>query len=378
MPDPSFSPPEQRALTDLQSSTGTLPNALHSFIAVPRQRHRYWLHLLLLLLTFFTTLVVGAKLEFNFRQGLPPFVSDADFFPIVWVLADLHRLLLGIPFSFTLMLILLAHEMGHYVYCVRYGVVATLPFFIPAPTPIGTLGAFIRIKSPMGSRRALFDIGIAGPIAGFVVAVVVMAASLVMSRPATHGATAGFLPHDFPLIFTFMHALLLRGPAGFVPLNGLLLHPGAIAAWVGMFATALNLLPGGQLDGGHIVYAISPRLHRWVSAATVLALIPTGLLLWRGWLLWAVLLLLSGMRHPQIGPGYRPLLGYGTNGANTPPRRSWRDLGAARLALAAVAGAMLAVTFMGIPINDEGIISREHVKLYLQQHGLSRFDVLPQ
>lgn len=351
------------------SSSGSLPDhpvapepQVYVPVAEPRmrvarpQRHRYWLHLLLLLLTFFTTLIVGARLEFNFQRGLPPFVSDSDFFPITWALADPRRLLLGIPFSFTLMLILLAHEMGHYVYCVRYGVVATLPFFIPAPTPIGTLGAFIRIKSPMGSRRALFDIGIAGPIAGFAVALVVLAVSLLLSRPASHLSGESFLPHDFPLIFRAMHHLLLRGPAGFVPLEGFLLHPSAIAAWVGMFATALNLLPGGQLDGGHIVYAISPRLHRWVSRLTVLALIPTGLLLWRGWLLWAVLLMLSGMRHPQIGPGYRSLLGYGTNGSNAPSNAA-RGLGSGRLVLALVALAMLIVTFMPMPIEDSGILS---------------------
>lgn len=357
MPDvPSF-PFRDQPASEVQNPATTLPAEMPVLLHnASRQRHRYWLHILLLLLTFFTTLVVGAKLEFNFQHGLPPFVSDSDFFPITWALADLHRVLLGIPFSFTLMLILLAHEMGHYVYCVRYGVVATLPFFIPAPTPIGTLGAFIRIKSPMGSRRALFDIGIAGPIAGFVVAVVVLAISLLLSRPAFSGAHENFLPHDFPLIFRGMHRLLLHGPAGFVPLEGLLLHPSAIAAWVGMFATALNLLPGGQLDGGHIVYAISPRLHRWISTLTVLALIPTGLLLWRGWLLWAVLLMLSGMRHPQIGPGYRPLLGYGTNGSQAAASPA-RGLGTARVLLALFALFMLVVTFMPMPIQDSGILS---------------------
>ena len=114
-----------------------------------RPKHRYWLHLLLLALTFFTTLVVGARLEWNFLVGLPPFTLGNDIFPsLTWALQGNH-LLLGLPFSLTLMLILLAHEMGHYLFCVRYGVSATLPFFIPFPTLIGTLGAFIRIKSPL-------------------------------------------------------------------------------------------------------------------------------------------------------------------------------------------------------------------------------------
>ena len=139
-------------------------------IAAPEEgpvRHRYWLHVLLLLATCFTTLVVGARMEFNFLNNLPQFAgSDAvPFFRIGWILQQPSRLLLGIPFSATLLIILLAHEMGHYLLCRYYRVRATLPFFIPAPTLIGTLGAVIRIKAPIRSRAALFDIGIAGPIA---------------------------------------------------------------------------------------------------------------------------------------------------------------------------------------------------------------------
>src|SRR5207248_10095961 len=125
-----------------------------------------------------TTLVVGSRLEFNFLHDLPAFQHGNEwvpFFPAAWALSQPARLLLGIPFSATLLLILLAHEMGHYLCCRYYGVYATLPFFIPAPTLIGTLGAFIRIRSPIRSRTALFDIGIAGPIAGFLVALAVLA-----------------------------------------------------------------------------------------------------------------------------------------------------------------------------------------------------------
>ena len=130
---------------------------------------RYALHAMLFLATIFTTLVVGARMEFNFLRGLPPFYTgegSLPLFPIRWALHPSH-LVLGIPFSFSLMLILLAHEMGHYLCCRYYGVHATLPFFIPFPSLIGTMGAFIRIRSPIRSRSALFDIGIAGPIAGF-------------------------------------------------------------------------------------------------------------------------------------------------------------------------------------------------------------------
>jgi len=142
---------------------------------------RYALHALLFIATIFTTLVVGARMEFNFLHNLPVFSLNDDalpLFPVRWALAQHSRLLLGIPFASALMLILLAHEMGHYLCCRYYGVYATLPFFIPAPTLIGTLGAFIRIRSPIRSRTALFDIGIAGPIAGFLVALAVLVVAM--------------------------------------------------------------------------------------------------------------------------------------------------------------------------------------------------------
>ncbi|MGA6981928.1 MAG: site-2 protease family protein [Candidatus Sulfotelmatobacter sp.] len=274
--------------------------------AAQQPRQRYWLHALLLVLTCFTTLVVGARMQSNFARGLPVFYVDggtASFFPVKWALADPARLLLGIPFAGTLMLILLAHEMGHYLYCKHYGVWATLPFFIPAPTLIGTFGAFIRIRSPIRSRTSLFDIGIAGPIAGFAVAVGVLAVSLGLSRPIPAGSPPADLELGFPLIFHLVHGLLagtgMSGVAG-LPLERVLLHPMAIAAWVGMFATALNLLPGGQLDGGHIVFSIAPRAHRWISWLTTLALLAMAYYLCYVWVMWAIMLRLSSLRHPQV------------------------------------------------------------------------------
>jgi membrane-associated protease RseP (regulator of RpoE activity) len=275
--------------------------------ATRQPRPRYWLHVLLLLLTCFTTLVVGSRMQYHFDHGQPVFLLDdsaSSFFPVKWALSDPSRLLLGIPFAGTLMLILLAHEMGHYLYCKRYGVWATLPFFIPAPTLIGTLGAFIRIRSPIRSRTALFDIGIAGPIAGFVVAVGVLVVSLGLSQPVQAGTPPADLELGVPLIFDVVHRLLAftgsgQGVVG-LPLNRVLLHPTAIAAWVGMFATALNLLPGGQLDGGHIVFSIAPRAHRWISWATTIALLLMAYFLCYVWFVWAILLRLSSLRHPQV------------------------------------------------------------------------------
>jgi hypothetical protein len=261
-------------------------------------RRRYWLHLLLFAATIFTTLVVGARLQYNFDLGLQQFHSDADLFPLHWVLEQPSRLVLGIPFSVTLLGILLAHEMGHFVYAQRNHVYATLPFFLPAPTLIGTMGAFIRIRSPIRTRAALFDIGIAGPIAGFAVALPVLFLGLLVPRPAAPVTGDSGLVLGFPLIFRIAWNLL--HPHAALQLAQLSLSPITVAAWVGIFATSLNLLPGGQLDGGHIVYALSPRSHKTISRLTVLALIPMGIFLWMGWLVWAILLLISLMRHPPV------------------------------------------------------------------------------
>jgi membrane-associated protease RseP (regulator of RpoE activity) len=287
------------------SSTTEYYRPMEVFVVQPR-RPRYWLHALLLLATVFTTLVVGARMEYNFQHNWPAFYAGddgLDIFPLAWAIQSGH-LWMGIPFSCTLMLILLAHEMGHYLYCRYYSVSATLPFFIPFPTLIGTLGAFIRIRAPIRTRAVLFDIGIAGPIAGFVVAVSVLFFALGLSKIAPVIPPEASFEPNYPLIFSAVHSALAamglaRGTAG-LPLGRVLMHPTAIAAWVGMFATSLNLLPGGQLDGGHIVFSLAPRLHRWVSQATIIVLLPLAYYCWAGWLVWAVLLRISGMRHPMV------------------------------------------------------------------------------
>lgn len=319
----------------LLTSTPEYSQPIPVWRAEPKQR--YALHALLLLLTCFTTLVVGARMQFNFLNNLPVFALNDDsvsLFPVGWAFSHPARLLLGIPFAATLMLILLAHEMGHYLYCKRYGVWATLPFFIPAPTLFGTLGAFIRIRSPIRSRTALFDIGIAGPIAGFVVSLVVLVISLGLSKPAPFGFLYGDFDLGYPLIFRLIHrgfALSRPGSVSALPLSHVMLHPTAIAAWVGMFATALNLLPGGQLDGGHIVFSIVPRAHKFISRLTILALLPMGLFLWPGWLLWAVLLQVSTFRHPQVA--------------------DWPRVSGNRQWLAIFAFLMLVLTFSPAPIG---------------------------
>jgi len=294
----------------------------------------------LLVATCFTTLVVGARMEFNFLRNLPPFTAGDEwlpFFPLGWVIAKPSRLLLGIPFSATLLFILLAHEMGHYVFCRSYRVRATLPFFIPAPTLIGTLGAVIRIKAPIRSRAALFDIGIAGPIAGFVVAVITLAVAMMLSKPLVPGMGPSDLQLGFPAIFQVMHSCMRmvapNNAIAALPLTRIYLHPTAVAAWVGMFATALNLLPSSQLDGGHIVYALAPRVHRVVSWITVIVLVYLGHR-YVGWRVWAGLLVVMNVLtyRQRQAPEY-PLL----------PASRW--------VLALLAVIMLALTFTISPFQ---------------------------
>ena len=295
-------------------------------------RQMYWLHALLLLLTIFTTTVMGARMEFNFLRNQSPFSVADDglpIFPLTWALHGSH-LLLGLPFSLTLMLILMAHEMGHYLYCRRYHVQATLPFFIPFPSLIGTLGAFIRIRAQIRSRKALFDIGIAGPIGGLLVAVPTLFLTLGLSHPMP--ANQGGAEINYPLIFHLAH--YLRAVLGFgtsLPLQQLTVHPVVMAAWVGMLATALNLLPAGQLDGGHILFATSPRAHRIVSRLTVVALIPLGYFFWIVWLVWAIVLGFIGMKHPTV--------------------QEDSDIGTGRRWLALLALIMLILTFIPGPFT---------------------------
>src|SRR5262249_40592016 len=264
-------------------------------VVIQPPKRRYWLHALLFLLTVFTTLAIGAAMQDSFNRNLG-FFSE-DYWPLQWAVQDWHRLRLGVAYSACLLGILTAHELGHYVYCVLRRTFATLPFFIPSPLMIGTFGAFIRIKSPIRSRADLFDIGIGGPIAGFFVAVPVLIFGLLASKPLSGDAIANATPDKslllgFPLIFRLAQwAISTVGshPAvANLPLHQLYLHPAAVAGWVGMFAAALNLLPGGQLDGGHIIFAVNPRLHRPITFLSITILLLMSWFFWEGWLLWAV------------------------------------------------------------------------------------------
>ncbi len=259
-----------------------------------RGASRLWVHGLLLGLTFLATTTVGARLAHNFHYNRPAFDIEQDLRAFPYILTHPALLLDGLPFSLTLLGILLAHEMGHYLACAWHGVEASLPYFLPAPTFIGTFGAFIRIRSPIYSRRALFDIGIAGPIAGFVVLLPAMAIGLAWSRIAPGLGERGDLIFSFPPVLTLLSGLILPG----VPGNDIALHPVARAACVGALATALNLLPIGQLDGGHILYALAGGRHRLLSRLFAAGLVPMGFFYWYGWLVWAAFFVFFGLRHP--------------------------------------------------------------------------------
>jgi membrane-associated protease RseP (regulator of RpoE activity) len=271
--------------------------------APARPQHRYWLHALLFLLTLLTTTIVGSEMAHSFAAGRP-FDFETDLLGYTHLWHDPSFLLDGLPFSLTLLTILMAHEMGHYVTARYYNVDATLPFFLPAPTLIGTFGAFIRIRSAILSKRILFDIGIGGPLAGFATLILPLIAGISMSK-VVHGiGSHGELVFGTPLIVRLFEWIIWHG----VPVGDIYLHPVARAAWVGLLATALNLLPIGQLDGGHVLYAFLGEKTRIWSRFAVAMLAVLGLFqlftsaykMGYMWLFWAVFLLIFGMRHPAI------------------------------------------------------------------------------
>ncbi|MCL6545699.1 MAG: site-2 protease family protein [Bryobacteraceae bacterium] len=262
---------------------------------MPHSPQRFWLHLLLFLLTLLTTTVIGARLAENFDANRPAIYLAEDIAAYHRLLSRPEAWLAGLAYSCTLLAILLAHEMGHYLTCRRYGLDATLPYFIPFPSVIGTLGAFIRIRSPIYYRRVLFDVGIAGPLAGFAVVLPAAVYGIWCSKVVPGISAQADLQFGTPLFFRILQGLLIPGASP----GDIALHPVAQAAWVGVFATALNLLPIGQLDGGHILYAVFPARHRLLSRLFLVLLLPLGLI-YPPWLVWAAILLLLGSRHPLV------------------------------------------------------------------------------
>ena len=266
----------------------------------PKFQDRRWLHLLLFVITAFTTTVVG-------MGYFASFASEFATHPVT--LSQSELFLRGVWYSGTVLAILGSHEFGHYFACRYYDVDASLPYFLPFPSmPSGTLGAVIRIREPIPSKRMLFDIGVAGPIAGFVLAVPALVFGMAMSHvvrmpPVNNGG----LEFGEPLLCQLVSKLFFGTPApGFV-LNT---HPMAFGAWFGLLATSLNLFPIGQLDGGHISYAVLGRKSSYVTLAMLL--VTVGLVFFSvSWLVTTVLLigmlLVFGRHHPRTLDEHVPL-----------------------------------------------------------------------
>jgi membrane-associated protease RseP (regulator of RpoE activity) len=274
---------------------------------------RLLVHAGLFLLTALTTTAAGSLLA-----GADPVASPA-------------ALARGIPFSAALLAILFCHEMGHYLMCLRYGIDASPPYFLPAPPlgiiPIGTFGAFIRVRGRFPDRRSLFDMGAAGPWAGFVVAIGVLLIGLRLSH-------VGPVPHGPSVLFgdSLLTASLTRLVTGADP-DTVFIHPVGIAGWFGLLVTSFNLLPAGQLDGGHVLYAALGRRTPVLSGAVAVGLVWLGIRSWPGWLFWAaVVAFMTRLGHP-------------------PTLDDARRLGTGRLVAAVASLIVLILTFVPEPIR---------------------------
>ncbi len=259
---------------------------------------RYLLPVGLFCLTIFTTLWAGAYQDHPNR--FHPFRG-------AWELLTERpgELVNGIPFAGTLLLILVTHELAHYVYSKRHGVPASLPLFIPGlPLLVGTFGAIIRVRGQILERKALFDIGISGPLAGFAVALVALVVGLHWSQIEMGISSASpFYVGRSVLIDWCVSLVLGEMPRG-ASVN---LHPVAEAAWFGLFVTCLNLIPIGQLDGGHVAYALWGRRQRTIAFWVIPVLLVLGYLGWQGWWLWVILSTILGVGHPPIPDPASPL-----------------------------------------------------------------------
>lgn len=279
--------------------------------APPKRKRRLWINGLLFVLTIGTTLLVG-----SLNTGGNPFHHPLE-------------LLMGWPFSLSIILVLGSHELAHYLTARRLGVDATLPYFLPVPHPMtGTMGAFIRINSPVPTKSALVRVGVSGPLVGFLVALPVCFIGLSLSRPVEVSASGG-IQLGSPLVFWLMSELLHRNLG---PGKDLLLHPVAFAGWLGLFVTALNLLPIGQLDGGHVAYAVFGRRWTKLSWIVIGALVLMGFF-WLGWPFWAILATVLGLRHP-------------------PPLDDLTPLGPLDWRLVAVAVLIMVLTFTPAPFGS--------------------------
>lgn len=296
----------------------------------------YGLPLLLLAISLVTTTAIGARFMQNFLEGQPTVVVDSDLWPWPWLLENPSRFNLGWPFSIALLTILLTHEFGHYFACRAHQIRVTLPWLLPAPTLSGTAGAIILIRGRIPNRRALMDVGVSGPFAGYIASLIAIAIGLHLSMSPIPHQSEALIHFGQPLTIELVHQFLTWFYPSTHSFDAATKHPVLVAGWIGLFITSLNLMPGGQLDGGHILYAIVPKAHKACTLTLSALLIVCGFFFWMGWLLWGLLLLIPAMKHPNV-----PLT---------------QPLNKSRYACAALAFVILALTFSISPFLGSSIL----------------------
>ena len=277
---------------------------------IPPSRRRIFWNVILFLITILTTILAGAL-----QEGVNPLENPGG-------------IVKGIPFSLSLMGILLAHELGHFLIARRHGLDVTLPYFIPAPSIIGTFGAFIKMRSPIRDRKILLDIGVAGPLVGVAVAIPLLILGFHLSEvKAIQGQSGATLGSS--LLLSLISWLTVGPlPDGY----DIVIHPVGFAGWIGLLITSLNLLPVGQLDGGHVAYALFGEFQNKISKFVFIALIALGIFGWYGWLFWGLLLYILGFRHP-------------------PTTEMWVPLDSKRKAIGWVTLAIFVLTFIPVPFS---------------------------
>lgn len=264
---------------------------------------RIWLNIILFIATLFSAFFVGIQWSLSFKYA-DVFSQSPQIDLNVKIFEDPQIISLSIVYAIVLIGILLGHELGHFLACQYYKIDATLPYFIPAPTLIGTLGAFIKIKSPITRKQQLFDIGIAGPLVGFILSVPTLIYGLSLSRAVPAIPREESLIFGEPLILKIVGSMIFKNiPPDF----DVILHPVAFAGWVGIFVTALNLFPIGQLDGGHISYALLGPKSQNLAKLFLGIFIFMGIFIWIGWFIWVFIIFLMGLRHPRVIDEETPL-----------------------------------------------------------------------
>jgi membrane-associated protease RseP (regulator of RpoE activity) len=302
-----------------QGRTVRIEHSLGEYVVTiePAMKDRIWINVVLAIATVCTTTVAGAML-----YGVDPFATPLDIYK-------------GLPFSAAIMLVLGSHELSHYIASRRHGVDSSLPYFIPFPLPpIGTMGAIIRQKGPVPTRRALFDVGISGPLVGMLVAIAVTIFGLMLPLQADSGLRAMQMSPNAPLLFGFFLSILHPG-AAVADVN-----PIAFAGWVGMLVTMLNLIPVGQLDGGHVSRAVLGKLSDRISRYIPMCLMAIGLygtfvLNQDGeiWILWGLITsFMSSAAHPK-------------------PTDDTQTVGTPRIALACVTVVLALLCFAPFPFS---------------------------